>query len=164
MPNLSRSATIAAPAELVFDYVDDIRNLARHMSEARSMPMMGSKLKLEILTSNATDVGATYRYSGSMMGLVIDFSETVTKYVLGREKTWRTIGTPQLLIVERYEMGVVVEPISESISRLTISFDYDLPRSGVWRLVGRLLAGSYARWCLDSMISGTKQDLERSAP
>ena len=164
MPNLSRSATIAAPAELVFDYVDDIRNLARHMSEARSMPMMGSKLKLEILTSNATDVGATYQYSGSMMGLMIDFSETVTKYVSGREKIWRTIGNPQLLIVESFEMRVVVEPLQANTAQLTISFDYDLPRSGMWRLIGRALAGSYARWCLDSMISGTKRDLERSAP
>ena len=126
--------------------------------------MMGSKLKLEILTSNATDVGATYQYSGSMMGLMIDFSETVTKYVSGREKIWRTIGNPQLLIVESYEMRVVVEPLQANTAQLTISFDYDLPRSGMWRLIGRALAGSYARWCLDSMISGTKRDLERSAP
>lgn len=164
MPNIIRTATIAAPAERVFGYVDDIRNLARHMSENRSMPMMGSKLKLEILTSNATDVGATYQYSGSMMGLMIDFSETVTKYVSGREKIWRTIGNPQLLIVESYEMRVVVEPLQANTAQLTISFDYDLPRSGMWRLIGRALAGSYARWCLDSMISGTKRDLERSAP
>lgn len=164
MPNIIRTATIAAPAERVFGYVDDIRNLARHMSESRSMPMMGSKLKLEILTSNATDVGATYQYSGSMMGLMIDFSETVTKYVSGREKIWRTIGNPQLLIVESYEMRVVVEPLQANTAQLTISFDYDLPRSGMWRLIGRALAGSYARWCLDSMISGTKRDLERSAP
>ena len=47
---LSRSAMIMAPAGHVFAYVDDIRNLARHMSESGSMPMMGSKLKLEILS------------------------------------------------------------------------------------------------------------------
>lgn len=34
MPVLSRSATIDAPAERVFAYVDDIRNLARHMNAA----------------------------------------------------------------------------------------------------------------------------------
>ena len=86
MSTLSRSVTIEAPAERVFAYVDDIRNLARHMSESRSMPMMGSKLKLEIMTPEPTGVGAVYRYSGRMMGLTIDFSETVTKYVAGREK------------------------------------------------------------------------------
>lgn len=86
MSTLNRSVTIEAPAERVFDYVDDIRNLARHMSESRSMPMMGSKLKLEIMTTELTGVGAVYRYSGRMMGLTIDFSETVTKHVPGREK------------------------------------------------------------------------------
>jgi hypothetical protein len=68
MRTLSRSATINAPAERVFACVDGIRNLARHMSESRSMPMMGSKLKLEIVTPALTGVGATYRYSGRIMG------------------------------------------------------------------------------------------------
>ena len=83
---LSRTAQIATSAERVFKYVDDIRNLARHMSESRSMPMMGLKLTLDIRTPYTTGIGATYRNSGSMMGLVIDFSEAVTKYVSGREK------------------------------------------------------------------------------
>jgi uncharacterized membrane protein len=61
MPLLSRSATFDAPAERVFAYVDDIRNLARHMSERDSMSMMGSKLRLEIVTPEPTGVGATYR-------------------------------------------------------------------------------------------------------
>ena len=57
MSKLSRTVTIEAPAERVFAYVDDIRNLARHMSESRSMPMMGSKLKLEIMTPNRRKSG-----------------------------------------------------------------------------------------------------------
>jgi hypothetical protein len=136
MSKLSRSATIEATAERVFAYVDDIRNLARHMSESGSMPMMGSKLKLEIMTPEPTGVGAVYRYSGRMMGLTIDFSETVTKYVAGREKVWRTIGKPQLLIIAGYEMRVLVEPVSPGSSRLTIAIDYDLPRASIGRLLG----------------------------
>ena len=38
MSKLIRSVRIEAPAERVFAYVDDIRNLARHMGESRSMP------------------------------------------------------------------------------------------------------------------------------
>lgn len=163
MPLLSRSATIDAPAERVFAYVDDIRNLARHMSEHGSMPMLGSKLALEIVTPQPTGVGATYRYSGRMMGLTIDFSETVTSYVLGREKAWRTIGQPRLLIIDNYEMRILVEPVADARSRLTIAIDYTLPRSVLWRAIGGLLADSYARWCLDSMLRGTVQDLQRSA-
>lgn len=164
MPALSRSATIDASAEQVFAYVDDIRNLARHMSERGSMPMMGSKLALDIVTPEFTGVGATYRYSGRVMGLTIDFSESVIHYVPGREKVWRTIGQPRLLIIDNYEMSVRVEPIADKRSKLTIAIDYTLPRSIFWRAVGGLLATSYANWCLGSMIQGTVQDLKVSAP
>jgi hypothetical protein len=162
MPVLRRDKIIAVPADRVFAYVDDIRNLARHMSDNRSMAMFGSKLKLEILTPETTGAGATYRYSGRMLGLSLDFSEIVTKYVPGREKVWRTIGNPKLLIVANYEMRVLVEAISAAAARLSISFDCDLPRSIVGRLLGWALANSYARWCLDSMIEGAQRDLERT--
>ena len=125
------------------------------------MPMMGSKLKLEIMTPEPTGVGAVYRYSGQMMGLTIDFSETVTKYLPAREKVWRTIGKPELLIIAGYEMRVLVEPLSLVSSRLTISIDYQLPRAGIWRALGWALGDTYSRWCLTSMVDGTKIDLER---
>ncbi len=163
MPLLSRSATINAPADRVFAYVDDIHNLARHMSERGSMPMMGSKLNLEIVTPEPTGIGATYRYSGRVMGLIIDLSETVTRYVPGREKTWRTIGETRLLIIDNYEMRVLVDPMSDARSKLTITIDYTLPRSVLWRAIGRMLAASYARWCLNSMIEGTAKDLQGTA-
>jgi hypothetical protein len=159
MNTLKRSATIAASAERVFAYVEDIRNLARHMSESPSAPMMGSKLKLEILSREATGVGALYRYSGRIMGLSLDFSEVVTRYVPGREKVWRTVGDPRLQIVDSYEMGVVVEPLN---AKLTIRFDYQLPGRGVWRRAGLVLAGPYGRWCLNSMVNGAKEDLEQT--
>lgn len=50
MSTLRRSVTIEAPAKRAFTYVDDIRNLTRHMGESRSMPTMGSALQLEIMT------------------------------------------------------------------------------------------------------------------
>jgi len=163
MPVLSRTAVIEAPAERVFAHVDDIRNLAGHMSGQGSMTMLGSKLALEIVSQIPTGIGATYRYSGRVIGLAIDFSETVTKYVPGREKVWRTIGTPRLIIIDSYEMGLRVEPLAEAGSRLTLTFNYELPRSGLRRMLGRLLASAYARWCLGSMVEGTVQSLQRSA-
>jgi hypothetical protein len=161
MPHLSRTALISAPAERVFAYVDDIRNLARHMSENPSMPMMGSKLTLKIVTPELTGVGATYRYTGQMLGLVLDFSETVTTYIAGREKIWRTIGNPKLLIMHGYEMRVLVEPVTPATTNLTISIDYELPASGFWRIAGWLLGDAYCRWCLGGMVDGSNHDLER---
>lgn len=153
MPVPSRTAVIEATSERVFAHVDDIRNLARHMSGQGSMPMMGSSLALEFVSPEHTGVGATYRYSGRVMGLIIDFSETVAWYVPGREKVWRTIGTPRLIIIDSYEIR----------SRLTLTFNYELPRSGLRRLLGRLLAAAFARWCLGSMVVGTVYTLQGSA-
>jgi hypothetical protein len=160
---VTKTAQILAPAERVFAYVDDIRNVGWHMTERSSMAMMGSRLKLEILSKQPTGLGATYRYSGTMIGLSLDFSETVTKYLPNREKIWHTVGEPQLLIISSYEMRLAVEPLSASSSRLTISIAYDLPRSPFWRLVGRLLAGPYSRWCLRRMVGDAKRALEMRA-
>jgi hypothetical protein len=127
------------------------------------MALMGSRLRLEMLTDQATGLGATYRYSGTILGLSIDFSESVTKYVPPREKVWRTIGEPRLVILASYEMRVAVEPLSPSSSRLTISIAYELPRSGFWRIVGLVLARSYIRWCLRRMCRDTKRVLEATS-
>ena len=154
---------IRAPAEQVFAHVDDIRNVGWHMTERRSMAMMGTRLSLQIMSDQPTGVGATYRYSGTMMGLSIDFSESVTTYAPPREKIWRTIGEPRLLIIASYEMRLAVEPLSPSASRLTISIAYELPRSGFWRMVGMVLARPYSRWCLRRMLQDTRRALEESA-
>src|SRR5215468_9482714 len=102
MIKVTETVDIEAPAESVFAYIDDIRNVGWHMTERSSMAMMGSRLKLEILSKQATGIGATYRYSGTMMGLSIDFSESVTRYIPNREKIWRTIGEPRLVIISSY--------------------------------------------------------------
>jgi len=160
MKTVSETVEIRAPAQEVFAHIDDIRNVGLHMTEQSSMAMMGSKLKVEVLSREPTGLGATYRYSGKMMGLTLDFSESVTKYVPNHEKVWHTIGEPRLLIISSYEMRLAVEPQSPSSSRLTVSIAYDLPRSGFWRVLGILLAGWYSRWCLGRMCQDTKRALE----
>jgi len=163
MMTVAETAEIRATAESVFAYVDDIRHVGWHMTERSSMVMMGSRLKLEILSERPTGLGATDRYYGTMMGLALDFSESVTKYVPSREKVWRTIGEPRLLIISSYEMRLAVEPLSAVSSRLTISITYDLPRSPVWHILGRLLAGPYSRWCLRQTVGDAKRALEMRA-
>src|SRR4029453_12123471 len=163
MITVTETVDIKASAESVFAYVDDIRNIGWHMTERSSMAMMGSRLELEIVSKQSTGLGATYRYSGTMMGLSLDFSESVTRYIPNREKIWHTIGEPRLLIISSYEMRLAVEPLSAASSRLTISIAYELPRSTFWRIVGRLLAGPYSRWCLRQMVGDAKRALEMRA-
>jgi Polyketide cyclase / dehydrase and lipid transport len=160
MTTVTEAIDIDAPAETVFAYVDDIRNMGWHMTERPSMAMMGSRLKLDILSERTTGVGATYRYSGTMLGFTLDFSETVTSYVPNREKAWHTIGEPRLVIIASYDMRLLVEPRSPSSSSLTISIRYALPRAWVGRVLGLMLAGPYSRWCLRRMIRDTKRSLE----
>jgi Polyketide cyclase / dehydrase and lipid transport len=163
MITVTETIDIKASAESVFAYVDDIRNIGWHMTERSSMAMMGSRLELEIVSEQSTGLGATYRYSGTMMGLSLDFSESVTRYIPNREKIWHTIGEPRLLIISSYEMRLAVEPRSAASSRLTISIAYELPLSTFWRIVGRLLAGPYSRWCLRQMVGDAKRALEMRA-
>ena len=160
---VAETVDIQAPAEQVFAYVDDIRNVGWHMTERSSMAMMGSRLELEIVSEQSTGLGATYRYSGTMMGLSLDFSESVTRHIPNREKVWRTIGQPRLLIISSYEMRLAVEPLSAASSRLTISIAYELPRSAFWHIVGRMLAGPYSRWCLRQIVGDAKRALEMRA-
>jgi hypothetical protein len=127
------------------------------------MAMMGSRLKLEILSDERTGLGATYRYSGTVMGLSIDFSEFVTKYLPPREKVWRTIGEPRLLIIALYEMRVAIERLSPTSARLTISIVYELPSSAFRRIVALLLDRPYSRWCLRRMLQDARRALEAPA-
>jgi hypothetical protein len=62
MITVSATVEIRAPSEAVFAHVDDIRNLAWHMTGRSSMAMMGSRLRLEIVSDQAAGLGATYRY------------------------------------------------------------------------------------------------------
>jgi len=163
MITVSETVDVRATPDAVFAHVDDIKHLGWHMTGQSSMAMMGSRLKLEILSDQPTGLGATYRYCGKMMGLSIDFSESVTQYLPPREKVWRTIGEPQLLIIASYEMRVAVERLSPSATKLTISIVYDLPRSTFWRIVGLLLARPYSRWCLRRMLLDTRRALEAPA-
>jgi hypothetical protein len=158
------TTAIERTAESVFAFIDDMRNVGFHMSEQSSMAMMGSKLKLEVLSAATTGVGATYRYWGKILGLTLDFTESVTTYIPNREKVWRTTGSPRLLIMSSYEMRLAVRSLPSSSSRLTISIAYELPRAWFWRCVAILLAGSYARWCLRRMCRDAKRALEAPPP
>ncbi len=163
----SHRATVAIEraAESVFAFIDDIRNVGFHMTERSSMAMLGSKLNLDVLSPPPTGFGATYPYSGKILGLTLDFTESVIKYLPNREKVWRTAGTPRiLLIMSSYEMRFAVEPLSPSSSRLRISIAYELPVAWFWRCVGILLAGWYSRWCLRRMCFDAKRALETSPP
>ena len=78
MKTLSKSIIIYSKPEKVFAYMDNIGNTGMHMTKS-SMSMMGSKLELQQLSENETGMNSTFRWTGKMMGLTMDFTVAVTK-------------------------------------------------------------------------------------
>jgi Polyketide cyclase / dehydrase and lipid transport len=146
---LEETTTIPAPPARVFAWLDDPQNTGWHMSRP-SLAMLGGALRVERLSAMAAGVGATYRSWGHVLGLRIDFTTTVVRWVAGQEKVWRTIGDPRLIVIGPFEMRFALEPIDGG-ARLIMAVEYDLPASVLGRLLGRVLAAPYARWCLRRM-------------
>jgi len=98
------------------------------MSES-SMMMMGSKLKLEQLSINPSGVGASYRWYGKIMGMTIDFSETVTKWVQKKFKEWETVGEAKIIIMSWYRMWYEISS-DENGTTAKMSISYLPPKNG----------------------------------
>jgi hypothetical protein len=156
---LTESIEIKAQPSEVFKHVDNINNTGTHMSKS-NMPMMGGSLKTEILSKNEIGPGATYRMYGKVMGMDIDFTETVTKWIENQERVWETIGDPKLLIMGGYAMNFNVRP-SNWGTRLTFGIKYSYPKSAFWKFIAFLLGDWYAKWCLKNMAKDVKRALEK---
>ena len=128
------------------------------MSES-SMMMMGSKLKLEQLSPNPTGVGAKYRWYGKMMGMTMDFSETVTKWQSPKIKEWETVGEAKIIIMSWYRMWFEISPVvNEAIAKISIS--YLPPKEWYYKILSFFFANWYCNWCLNNMLNDTKKNLE----
>src|SRR5512138_1320882 len=107
MKTISRKIQIQAPPEKVFETLDDLGVTGMHMTQSSPM-MMGSKLHLQYLTENHIGLGSKYRWTGKMVGLNMDFTVEVTKWIKGVEKTWETMGEAKMIIYSWYRMNLLV--------------------------------------------------------
>ena len=159
MKTKSKSILIHSTPEKVFARMDNFSKTGMHMSES-SMMMMGSKLKLEQLSTNQTGVDAKYRWYGKMMGMTIDFSETVTKWQPDKLKEWETTGEAKIIIMSWYRMWVEVTPAENgTIAKLSIS--YLSPKQWFYKILSFFFAQWYCNWCLNNMLNDTKNNLEK---
>lgn len=143
---MSRVVEIDAPPSEVFAYLDDIGNIGMHMSKS-SMAMMGGKITTEVISRVRSGRGTTYRLKGSVLGIPIDITETVTEWIENREKTWETVGSPKIIVMSWYRMHLVLTPLKKR-TKVFFEIEYGLPESFFGKLLGRLLARRYADWCL----------------
>lgn len=128
-----------------------------HMTMSSAM-MMGSKLHLEFLTDHHFGLGSRYRWRGKMMGLKMDFTVEVTRWIDGQEKIWETIGEPKLIIYSWYRMILKVFPKGD-MSYAELSITYERPSGCITRVLSFLFADWYCRWCLRKMLEDAKKHL-----
>ena len=159
MKTTSKKILIRSTTEKVFAHIDDFSKTGMHMSES-SMMMMGSKLNLEQLSINSTGVGAKYRWHGKMMGMLMDFSETVTKWQSPKIKEWETVGETKIIIMLWYRMWFEIAPAENgTIAKLSIS--YLPPKEWYYKIISFFFANWYCNWCLNNMLNDTKKNLEK---
>lgn len=147
----AQSGHVAATDAALFDHLDDPRRLSAHMAKSSWM-MLGSKMEIELDDAGGRDRGALIRLRGRVLGIPLDVKEEVTERLPPSRKVWETKGTPRLLIIGSYRMGFEIDNEAGG-SHLTVFIDYDLPGSGLPRLLGWLFGASYAKWCVRRMIA-----------
>ncbi|MBB6182397.1 polyketide cyclase [Pseudorhizobium flavum] len=150
----SASSTVAlsALAERVFELLDNPAFLGAHMEEP-SVMMLGASMKYDLDEAEGRAVGSVIRMRGSILGLALSVEEVVTERHPPLSKTWETRGTVRLLVIGSYRMGFRISP-ARSVCSLNVRIEYNLPTHLPDRLLGRLLGGFYANWCVTKMTAG----------
>jgi hypothetical protein len=159
MKTIARTTYYPAPPEEVFHVIDDLGVTGGHMTSSSAM-MMGTKLQLEYLTKQHTGLDTRYRWTGKMMGMQMDFTVAVTKWLPGKEKVWETIGQAKLILYSWYRMMLVLEPATPG-TKATLSITYKRPKGILNNILSFLFANLYCAWCLNKMLSDTGKTLSK---
>ncbi len=155
------SGEVEAHPEELFDFLDNPRNLGAHMNESSWM-MAGSSMRYRFDDGGGRDIGSVFGFEGSFLGLRLQVEEVVTQKTPPLSKTWKTRGTPKLLVMGAYEMGFVIQPKGgESILEVWIRYRH--PPGFAGAILGRLLGGIYARWCTRSMLGDARRNFEETS-
>lgn len=149
------SVVIKAKPESVFDYADDHRNFSSHMNSSSGM-MGGASMKTEVDEGEGKKVGSHIRMSGKVLGFNLFLDEVIIEHEPPLRKAWETEGKVNLLVIDQYKLGFGIKPLGEE-SELTVYIDYDLPQSWKTQLLGYVFSGTYAKWCVQQMVSGVGQ-------
>jgi len=158
MKTLTKKIYINASLEKVFETLDDLGVTGMHMTQSSAM-MMGSKLHLQYLTENQKGLGSKYRWTGKMMGMNMDFTVEVTKWIKGIEKVWETIGEAKMIIYSWYRMNLSLSKVDDK-TLAELSITYKKPKAPFLKFISFLFADWYCKWCLKNMLSDTKKILE----
>lgn len=158
MKSIERIEIYDAATEDVFKCIDNLGVTGMHMTKSSWM-MMGSKLKLDYLTEQHNGLGTKYRWTGKMMGMVMDFTVEVTKWLEGKEKTLETVGESRMLIYSWYQMHLTTTPMFNKGTKAELSITYKKPKGLINNILCLLFADWYCNWCLKQMLGDAKNTL-----
>jgi hypothetical protein len=159
MKTISRTEVFDEDPKRVFAAIDDLGVTGSHMTGSSAM-MMGSKLKLEYFSKNKTGPGTKYRWTGRMMGIPMDFTVEVSKWIAGKEKSWETIGPAHLIIYLWYRMLLTIESSGyTTVAHLSIT--YRRPDGFFNRIISFMFADLYCNWCLKKMLGDARKALSK---
>jgi hypothetical protein len=148
------SILLHVPAQRIFEFADDHSRFSSHMNQSSWM-MGGGRMSTETDEGRGQAVGSHIRMSGKVFGINLFLDEVITLREPPFRKTWKTVGTPKLLVIGNYEMGFEINEENGG-SRFRVFINYELPEAARTRWLGNLFGGLYARWCVQQMIQGAR--------
>jgi len=151
-------ALISASSEKVFAYIDDHTRLSSHMNKPSWM-MGGGKMETSTDDGRGQRIGSHIRLSGKAFGISMYLDEVITRYEPPRFKTWETVGTPKLLVIGHYHMGIEITP-HNGTADLRVFISYNLPEKNAW--IAYLFGRAYAKWCVRQMLYGVRDHFKSS--
>jgi hypothetical protein len=116
-----------------------------------SWMMCGGSMKTIMDAEEGKQLGSHITMDGTVMGMKVSLDEVVTKREPPYKKEWKTVGSPKLIVIGQYVMGVNIVAQGNG-SKLTVFIDYEYPDKNAW--MGKLFGKIYAKWCVRQMVNG----------
>jgi uncharacterized membrane protein len=150
VPTIKRSVDIAAPAERVWDLLENVRRLPEYSESTQGVRDAPERL---------TAVGQEYVQVGRLLGVKLTSRWKVTAIEPGRLLANEGSLAPGV----RYTLTQWLEPLPEGRTRLWIDIDYTIPGGALGRLAARAGAEAKAGREAQEVLDGIRATAEAAA-
>lgn len=83
----------------------------------------------------------------------------ITKWIPGKEKVWETVGAAKMIVLSWFRMYLILNPMDKRTTQTELGIYYTIPKGNI---LGFLLAGRYAAWCINSMLKDVKSHFNKN--